>query len=70
MDRKESLANSSKRKLGEYDEELETIEYWLTRTPEERLEEVERLRREYWGEDYEAECRRSRAACFIKRKLG
>jgi hypothetical protein len=25
------------------------LEYWLSRPPEERLAEVERLRREYWA---------------------
>lgn len=26
-----------------------SLEYWLSRPPEERIAEVERLRREYWA---------------------
>ena len=30
-------------------EENPTLAYWLSRPPEERIAEVERLRREYWS---------------------
>jgi hypothetical protein len=37
--------------LTSFDEELaanRALEFWLSRPPEERIAEVERLRREYW----------------------
>jgi len=34
-------------KRGEFDEIRENLAYWLSRTPEERVETVEILRRQY-----------------------
>lgn len=38
-----------KLKLGDGTPEREDREYWLSRPPEERIAEVERLRREWYG---------------------
>lgn len=35
--------------LSEFDEVKENLAYWLSRTPEERVESVELLRRQYYG---------------------
>ena len=42
-------------------------EYWLSRPIEERLEMVEELRRDYYGENYETEQRLQRVYRIIKR---
>ena len=39
----------SKRKLTDPDEDLKDLEYWLSRPPEERIEAVELLRRQFHG---------------------
>ena len=38
-----------KAKLSEFDEIKENLAYWLSRTPEERVEAIEILRRQYYG---------------------
>ena len=38
-----------KGKLSEFDEIKENLAYWLSRTPEERVETIEILRRQYYG---------------------
>lgn len=37
------------RKLSESSQAAEDLEYWLSRTPEERIEAVEYLRRQHYG---------------------
>jgi hypothetical protein len=67
--RAEEFPLTAVRRMGSFDEEAETIRYWLSRPPDERLAEVERLRREYYGEDYEAQCELPRSFEIVKRKL-
>lgn len=50
-----------------FDETREKLEYWLSRTVEERIEHVEELRREYWGPDYENQFRLPRSPDAVKR---
>jgi hypothetical protein len=38
-----------KLKLGDPAPEREDLEYWLSRPPEERVAQIERLRREWYG---------------------
>lgn len=38
-----------KRRLSEFDEVKQNLEYWLTKNPEERVEAVELLRRQFHG---------------------
>jgi hypothetical protein len=57
-----------KRKPGSFDEDRERMEYWLSRPPEERLAEVERLRIEHWGEEYASQPRLPRPIEVTKRK--
>jgi hypothetical protein len=58
------------RRPGSYDEIREKREYWLSRTPAERLAHVEELRRDYWGDDYEHKLRLPRTADAVKRRRG
>ncbi len=37
------------RRKGEFDEAAENRRYWLSRPPEERVQAVDKLRREYYG---------------------
>ena len=37
-------------RMGSFSEIRQNLEYWLSRPPEERLTEVEELRREYYGD--------------------
>ena len=46
--------------------DLERMQYWLTRTPGERLEEVERLRRLVHGDDYATRLRLNRSELRIQ----
>ena len=57
------------RKLDEVDEAAERRAYWLSRPPAERLAEVERLRRLYYGEDYDAVPRSERTDRISFRKM-
>jgi hypothetical protein len=43
--------NLQKHKMSEHDEIRQNLEYWLSRPPEERLEAIEILRRQVYGED-------------------
>ncbi|CAN5467343.1 hypothetical protein BH09SUM1_BH09SUM1_21370 [soil metagenome] len=40
------------RSLKGYDEELEGIKEWQAKSPAERIECIEHLRKEWWGDDY------------------
>jgi hypothetical protein len=40
---------SYKARLSEHNEQKQNLEYWLSRTPEERVEAVEILRRQFYG---------------------
>ncbi|MBM3335474.1 hypothetical protein FJY63_12510 [Candidatus Sumerlaeota bacterium] len=44
-------------RLGEYDEEREYVEFWLSRPIQERISFVETLRLEYSGKEYESQPR-------------
>lgn len=55
------------RRSAGFDETAEKRDYWLGRTPAERVEHVEQLRREYWGEDYGDRLRLRRTADAVKR---
>ena len=55
-----------KAKLSEHDEIKQNREYWLSKTPEERVSAVEILRRQVYGNS----ARLQRVAKVIKRKLG
>lgn len=57
------------RNLHEVDQEAEQIEYWLTKTPEERLQGLEALRRQIYGQDYDVGHRFPRTPVHI-RKIG
>ncbi len=35
----------------DFNESREWVEYWLTRSPEERIMALEDLRRQFWGDD-------------------
>jgi hypothetical protein len=50
-----------------FDEAREKLEYWLSRPVEERIAQVEVLRREYWGEDYETRYPLPRTRDAVKR---
>lgn len=52
-----------KRGLHEFSEVKEDLAYWVSRTPEERVAEVERLRRQYHG----SSTRLQRSACVVER---
>lgn len=52
-----------RRRLGEYSEIKENLEYWLSRPPEERIEAVAQLSREQYGS-----ARLQRVARLIRRK--
>jgi len=39
-----------KRDMGNFSEIRQNLQYWLNRTPEERLAAVDALRREYYGD--------------------
>ena len=38
-----------RRSVSDHDQSREDLEYWLQRTPEERLAAVEKLRRQHYG---------------------
>jgi hypothetical protein len=38
--------------IDSYSEIRQNLEYWLSRPPEERLAEVDELRREYYGDSH------------------
>jgi hypothetical protein len=40
----------AKKRLGEFSEIRENLEYWLSKTPQERLAAVDLLRRQRYGE--------------------
>jgi len=54
------------RRLGEFDEELEYMEYWLSRPAEERVSFVETLRLEYYGKPYESQPRLPRSPDSVR----
>jgi len=54
-----------KRKLGEYSEIREDLEFWLSRTPDERIDAVSELSRGQYGS-----ARLQRSARLIQRKTG
>jgi hypothetical protein len=41
-----------KHKMSEYNEIRQNLEYWLSRPPEERIEAIEILRRQFYGDKY------------------
>jgi hypothetical protein len=38
--------------MDSYSEIRQNLEYWLSRSPEERLAEVDELRRQYYGDSH------------------
>jgi len=54
----------TKKKLSEQKNDKSDLEYWLSKTPEERISAVEELRRQYVG----SEERLQRVVRVIKRK--
>ena len=61
------IAKVVNRRPAGFDETREKLDYWLSRTVEERLAHVEELRREYWGQDYENQFRLPRSPEAVKR---
>ena len=56
----------AKKRLGEYSEIKENLEYWLSKTPAERVEAVDILRRKKYGDRK----RLQRTARIIQRPQG
>ncbi len=57
-----------KRSLNGYDQDREYFEYWLSRPVDERIAAVEQLRREFLGDDYEAEPGLPRSSWPVERR--
>ncbi|MBI5155272.1 hypothetical protein HZA57_08540 [Candidatus Poribacteria bacterium] len=61
----------TKRKVQEHDQNLELMLYWLSRPEDESFEEMERLRREFHGDEYERVSQIPRSECPVtNRKRG
>ncbi len=52
--------------MDDYSEIRQNLEYWLSRPPEERLAEVDELRRDYYGDSH----RLQRVARVIQQAQG
>lgn len=55
-------------RLGEVDEDLEMMEYWLSRPMEERISVMEELRSEFFGVTDASESRLSRPSLHIHKR--